>query len=52
VIGGNKESPDIVSGGDERGFNKFRVIGTGFYTITESSLYHGEDSFNFPSSTI
>ena len=43
--GRNKESPYIVSCGDERRFDEFRVIGTRFYTISESTLNYGENSF-------
>ena len=48
----NKESPDVIGYWDKMRFEEFRVRGTGFYAITESTLDYGEDSFNFPSLTV
>lgn len=52
VIGRDKDSRDVVSGRDEGRFDEFRVMGTGFYTITESTLNYRENSFNLPSLTV
>jgi len=48
----NKESPYVVGYWDEVEFNEFRVRGTGFYTISESTLDDGEDGFNNPPLTV
>ena len=45
----NKESPDIATG---MRFNELGMRRTGFYTISESTLDDGEDSFNNPPFTV
>lgn len=46
----SKESPYVIGGRDDGRLEEFGVIRTRFYTI--SSLYHGEDCFDFPKKTI
>ena len=37
---------------DKMRFDEVGVVGTGFYTIAESTLDYREDGFNFPSLTV